>query len=99
MRTLLFVQTGDARPKWAGNVNGPLPHWCKHDLSEDAAALVFVPGAGNYKATSAVHLRKARADRWWLVECETAYHGRKVIEAAARGEQTVGRILASGGRP
>ena len=43
--------------------------------------------------------RVQKARRWWLVECQTAYHGRKVIAAQGAGLRTVGRILGSGPKP
>lgn len=84
MRVLLFVQTGDSRPKVVWQPRGFfVGTWKQSDVL--AAAPVGV-------------CRKMGDNSWWLVECANAYHGRKVIKAAARGEQTVGRILASGVR-
>lgn len=112
MKVLLFCQTGDARPKCVGRSCGPLGYWARRpvgkDLREDPAAMVFVPGVGNYGGTNHMRVEKHRADRWWLVECKNAEHGREVIACT---EQTCehqhygqcvddeGRILASGGKP
>ena len=105
MKVLLFVQTGDARPKCAGGAvhftraGYRTGYNCKIASDPVMSALGDSKTAWGWWTTPGPWNALLDSDRWWLVECETAYHGRKVIEAAARGEQTVGRILASGGRP
>jgi hypothetical protein len=80
-RVLLFVQTGDGRPKCVGRYSeGLTARQCEH---------------------------RSAADRWWLVECENADAGRKVIafveSLPADKRHTAecydwGHILASGGK-
>lgn len=103
MKVLLFVQTGDARPK------------------------VFTRYARGYSGLFARNVEFARqhpetnisrplracanADRWWLVECENADEGRRVITGLCHSMDCAllrddsheascdcGRILASGGK-
>lgn len=94
MKTLLFTQTGDARPKCLGSVAIGGPRGEKYIDSGDSCYL------SDYQS-----FLLGTADRWWLVECENAEAGRIVIaDVAARdaGEYvmgiTPGRILARGGR-
>ena len=91
MKTLLFTQMGDARPKCTGGVHprsGVVTEaklgerWCKLTMTQKRAV--------------------ATADRWWLVGGTNADDGRVVIlqEQVFTPElkRTLGRILASGGR-
>ena len=85
MKVLLFVQTGDARPKCVA--------W---DLSGRASCVEFFSGFRRWERV------RERPHRWWLVECESAEAGRRLIEADdgerfAMGSR-YGRILASGGK-
>ena len=106
MKTLLFVQSGDARPKVA-HAN------CPDSITRRSGQRVRDACATRHYLSSAV-LRVtwgrwaalARdADRWWLVECTHADAGRLVIwadnirrrDGAVHGTPQ-GRILASGGR-
>lgn len=108
MRTLLFVQTGDARPK----VGGEYTYRAAQRYAGDSEMWMRVTALGKWMA-----------DRWWLVECEDADAGRaiithdallhtsigKAVEAVGPvvksrdpnrvSEPVQGRILASGGRP
>lgn len=60
---------------------------------------------GTIEDFAATRARLWGCDRWWLVECEDAKHGRVVIAACSRSSNThlaglrLGRILASGGKP
>ena len=105
MRSMLFVQTGDARPKSIREGGGP----CLINGKP------FV-GLAQQQAMNS-------SDRWWLVECDNAEHGRSIIESEGRlmrcrecgrvGEgdgqmfefcaekeiEEYGRIIASGGKP
>lgn len=87
MKVLLFVQTGDARPKVAWQPRGFfIGEWRPSDVL--AAAPVGV-------------CRKMGDNAWWLVECANAEEGRLLIAQLAISEslRTVpGRVLASGGR-
>lgn len=99
MKVLLFVQTGDERPKCVGSGSwlartGPFME-CVQAIRDGRDVL-----------QSQQEWRAANADRWWLVECENADAGRLII-ACSRGEcdspegcvcKNYGRILASGGR-
>lgn len=108
MRVLLFVQTGDARPKSIGGnrrldgeaLNG---RWDSRAIARAMQELAIT------EEVSAIG-----ADRWWLVECENADAGRAAIECYeggtgctagrvfrfdhCRSGRHPGRILASGGR-
>ena len=86
-KVLLFVQTGDARPKCVYRLLANLP-W---DALAEAIGDARDDGArGDTLAELA-----ARADRWWLVECENADEGRTIIGCCPLDDH---RILASGGR-
>lgn len=103
MKVLLFVQTGDARPKCKGAVL-KFPTW-------KGPPRPHVQVDGWWYTQKQADARYA-ADRWWLVECENAEDGRFVIACdrarPLRGhwasvgpegsDRIVGRILASGGR-
>lgn len=101
MRVLLFVQNGDGQPKCASpaTMDRPAlaPTWECAKLNNDG-------GDGNWWwfYRGAV-LKMLRADRWWLVECENAEDGRVVImqeRVLPEGiVSTLGRVLASGGKP
>lgn len=104
MKVLLFVQTGDARPKALTTPNeyarrpdclaGQLRAW-----AGKSAEFVRATNGGAFAAAFS-------SDHWWLVECENAEAGRGTIlavETAAIGEAfttdfPLGRILASGGK-
>lgn len=90
MKALLFVQTGDARPKCEGECWERMNDWGRR-----------------MRGTLRQRDLMRRSDRWWLVECETARHGREVIASGRTelrsgfggdGSILIGRILASGGR-
>lgn len=103
MKVLLFVQNGDARPKSYASVSRYAIHPSYPRLGDTRWCVTGKPAQ---RALSA-------ADRWWLVECENAENGRRVIEDARLGlgnvddaiaagpgslaGPRVGRILASGG--
>jgi hypothetical protein len=57
MKELLYVQTGDGKPK------------CRKS---------FGPSQGLNRARAHAYVSNV-SDRWWLVECENAEHGREVI--------------------
>jgi hypothetical protein len=108
---MLFVQTGDGRPKFV----------CLCQPFAIGSGIVIGPEPG-YRVSLEHSYKLSGADRWWLVECENAEAGRRVIESEGRAcrctkcgvegdgdgqafemcaEETVievGRILASGGR-
>lgn len=83
MKVLLFVQTGDARPK------------CYAGVCDAARGRGWIEGDGSgFVFTARAALAKAAADRWWLVECANADLGRMAITTQT---EQFGRILASGG--
>lgn len=105
---LLFVQTGDGRPKCAGRpASGgslvSMGYASRRTYTKAIEGWWLSPGKQN--ATK-------HADRWWLVECENADAGRACIAAhnnpgsgklrdvliQAKGYLSGGRILATGGR-
>lgn len=99
---MLFVQTGDARPKCEGRL-GPLGEipWQRCPAALKAAL-------GECGLSSEQQLAVESADRWWLVECKNAEAGRGTIYIALNPPPVgsaftttfpVGRILAQGGRP
>lgn len=104
-RVMLFVQTGEARPKCVGRV-GPLGEvpWTLCPAGVKASQAEHGLSHNQQHAIDS-------ADRWWLVECENAEDGRFVIECdrevggvlrdhyASDGERIYGRVLASGGKP
>lgn len=86
MKTLLFVQTGDGRPK------------CVPTMRYERERLFSVPGW-----TPAHSDIGGDHDRWWLVECENADAGRRVIASGVwrmrdGAEAYEGRILAQGAK-
>ena len=106
-RVLLFTQSGSERPKCV-----PTPRWMRegHDAQHVCEMAESMP-----TATAPPWMRAlSRADRWWLVECENADAGRRVIEWHRRGsgacdaggfcactgagKNECGAILASGGK-
>lgn len=103
-RVLLFVQTGDARPKCYGPTTKAPEHARGNRYSLAFGCFDTVYG------THRQHEAQVAADRWWLVECANAEDGRFVIECdreaggvlrdhyASDGERIYGRILASGGK-
>lgn len=96
LKTLLFVQRGEGRPK------------CQHRLAPgqpwtSMRNALATPGytTGGYLAWEWSVKAAQSADRWWLVECENAEAGRTLI--AEEGNDLPfysvdGRILASGGQ-
>lgn len=94
MKVLLFVQTGDARPKCVSRSVG-------HDPAERLQGHRWLADSGFYLWWTA-HEKAVAAARWWFVECENAAHGRVLIsEWRARRELGVSQspgILASGGK-
>lgn len=103
MKVLLFVQTGDARPKALTTPN---------EYSRRPQCLAGQLRAWSGKSVQTVHATNGgafaqafAADRWWLVECENAKAGRHCISGGcepyrchrADGPMSC-RILASGGR-
>ena len=94
MRTLLFVQTGDARPKCVKSFG-----WISGDGSAGPRALQYLHSI-RFGADG-------QPDSGWLVACENAEAGRAIIAEGASGEVTIrlgsglarGRIIASGGTP
>lgn len=94
MKVLLFVQTGDGRPKCVSV-----------GRKASTAALCFQRDEFRNAQTSGP---KDFVPRWWLVECENAEAGRTLIEMHETrhspviqwtGRPPAGRILASGGKP
>lgn len=99
MKVLLFVQSDDARPK---AIKRATKGYIKAAILDRCEA-----GRESWRTHNGI-------DRWWLVECENAENGRRVIEDARLGlgnvddaiaagpgslaGPRVGRILASGGR-
>lgn len=90
MRVLLFVQTGDGRPKCVET-----PGW----LSAKDAQHVREMSESHATPDSPHWIQVLdHADRWWLVECLDAKHGRAVIAGSRTLDSAeFGRILASGG--
>lgn len=93
---MLFVQTGNARPKCVGQL--PLRF----------AASVAIKWLRRLDASWWTPVLKATAaDRWWLVECANAETGRGLIAKALHPDampqpfdsHTDGRIVAQGDRP
>lgn len=64
MKTLLFVQNGDARPKCVSRSAG-------FDPAERIQGQEWLADSGFYVWWN-VHHKAMRSDRWWLVECENA---------------------------
>lgn len=114
MRTLLFVQTGDARPKCCGPTT-KAPEYARGNRY----SLAFGRFDTMY-GTHRQHAAQVAADRWWLVECANADAGRELVAVfesqprssfmsnehrggavvcASRPGAASGRILASGGQP
>jgi len=107
-RVLLFVQTGDGRPKQIAVAHG-------EDRSDQRHAM-RVELDGFFVSWVAAKVATKVSDRWWLVEAESAEAARTLIylsdtvEAARRfvgapadapvvvNANVDGRILASGGR-
>lgn len=101
-RKLLFTQTGDERPKCVGRT-GPLGEvpWARCPAGLKAASAEYGLSSEQQRAVES-------ADRWWLVECESAEAGRALIAAGSnvapwiRGVPRVGipegSVLASGGK-
>jgi len=105
-RVLLFVQTGDGRPKC-----------CRSTV---VSSLYLQPEHGDprqwFNCTGRWWVSQEwwnkhgrNADRWWLVECENAAQGRVIIETVRRANlvgdvdgiiarESAARILASGGK-
>ena len=100
MRVLLFVQTGDARPKCAKSF-GDKPG----AVGKAKAYLAAIPFG-----------EEGQPERGWSVYCHNADYGRTCVEAAVAAvkyglgpsvhydhwigvSQRHGRILASGGKP
>jgi len=90
-RVLLFVQTGDGRPKCFSS------HGVNRSLYTDG-----------WRLSESALTAQGAADRWWLVECENAEAGRRVIDGEPHNyvmdngvyaTEPWGRILASGGKP
>ena len=96
-RVLLFVQTGDGRPKRIATLTRARAIFYR-DVGQEPDAdesLLMLTGI-----QSAI---QQAADRWWLVECENADEGREHIDSDRRrggGGSPLyrGRILASGGK-
>ena len=111
MKVLLFVQTGDGRPKCVGRT-WPFEFTRYGIEAPRLKQLGEPPRHGSHHQARVL----AKADRWWLVECENADAGRFVIANAVkhggiwtRGDvygpcapsgypEFMGRILASGGK-
>ena len=100
MRVLLFVQNeGDKRPRRL-RCKVSRRRWSAGCFTGSSASGVPFHGFYVHKASRGA---VARADRWWLVECENAEAGRALIALAEfDSPENVaapkGRILASGGR-
>jgi hypothetical protein len=96
-RVLLFVQSGDGRPKFEGLL-GPLGRvpWQRRPAALKTALGEYGISTGQQHAIEA-------ADRWWLVECANADAGRDVIAVSTLPDEkrwpVNGHILAQGGRP
>lgn len=97
-RVLLFTLTGSERPKMAMSYGKP-------------KQFERIPEAMRQYGIEQQALA-LKADRWWLVECESADAGRAAIAGLAwdfkkrqpangDGQEIViaGRVLASGGKP
>lgn len=103
MRTLLFVQNGEGRPKAWNPGREYVEHPPRIQMHADAWRLANPTPARCGARLCAV----IRADRWWLVECENAEAGRATIAHEPFGAAVHrvgcacknGRILASGGKP
>lgn len=101
-RVMLFVQTGEGRPKCMGSYAG----WSRPDFAPQQFAAWRGKEAGAKAANGGAFYQALIADRWWLVECENAEAGRLIIAlqvlkawgAVADKARETGRILASGGR-
>ena len=84
-RVVLFVQTGDEKPT-------------SYAMTEALVTKEWIEGDGSGFVDSHLTLAaKNGADRWWLVECLDAEHGRAVIAGSRTLDSPeMGRILASG---
>ncbi len=108
-RVLLFVQTGDGRPKC---LRAPTEYW-DHPNRVEAQVAIWRAAVNPTNEPSATVKRLIAADRWWLVECPSADVGRVAIsyyevskgagplprefQSMSGNERAV--ILAQGGRP
>jgi len=96
VKVLLFVQTGDARPKCVSRNVG-------FDPAERLQGQKWLADSGYYVWWN-VHDKATRADRWWLVECWSADEGRRYIrdqymdDAPGYRADCASHILASGGK-
>jgi len=99
-RVLLFVDRGRGPKVWGGN-----RRWDGEPLSArwDSGAIA----AAMQKLGILEEVKKLSAE-WWLVECENADDGRRLIDIDdTKGSRVIqwtgrtpnGRILASGGKP
>ena len=96
MRVLLFTQSGSERPKVARYS----PSVCAHRPTAAAPESCGCCRGTGYAVEPWASLKST--DRWFLVECENADAGRRLIAAfkVHRGRILhASRILASGGKP
>jgi hypothetical protein len=110
-RVLLFVQDGDGRPKCVGRPREWFPALLlpryqdlrtpKERVEDFERSGWTIPANGaQYRCTARQKLKRLMADRWWLVECLDAKHGRAVLAGSrSLDSPALGRILASGGKP
>jgi hypothetical protein len=93
-RVLLFVQTGSKRPKSRMAIR---EYW--HHPERFAKHIEAWRG---HSGRPSDMFEAMAADRWWLVECESADDGRIIIlqerVLPPSLKSTLGRILASGDR-
>lgn len=94
MKVLLFVQTGDARPK---AMKCPF-EWERKPERVALQAAAWRNCNPTPARCGAVLAAVIRADRWWLVECANAEDGRDILAMNDYNGSTRSRILASGGR-
>lgn len=78
MKAFLFVQNdGDARLKCEGQVAPFHP----------GGARVLIGPEPGYSPTSSQASAMNLAARWWLVECESCWHGEHLVEHARTGNR------------
>ena len=89
-RVLLFVQTGDGRPKSRMAIREYWTH-------PERFAIHLKVWSADPDAPGDMQAAEL-ADRWWLVECKDADDGRRKIMFGDHTDGGTGRILASGGK-
>ena len=103
MKMLLFVQTGDARPKCAGGAvhftraGYRTGYNCKIASDPVMSALGDSKTAWGWWTTPGPWNALLDSDRWWLVECEDADAGRAIITHDALLHTSIGKAVEAVG--